>query len=55
MADNFRTDLDQLLPQRRQRPLLHGIGQRQGTHEVAQIICQRMKLEPNGIVAELAT
>ena len=30
MADNFRTDLDQLLPQRRQRPLLHGIGQRQG-------------------------
>ena len=38
MADNFRTDLDQLLPQRRQRPLLHGIGQRQGTHEVAEVI-----------------
>ena len=38
MADNFRTDLDQLLPQRRQRPLLHGIGQRQGTHEVAEAI-----------------
>ena len=37
MADNFRTDLDQLLPQRRQRPLLHGIGQRQGTHEVAEV------------------
>ena len=40
MADNFRTDLDQLLPQRRQRPLLHGIGQRQGTHEVAEVTAE---------------
>ena len=54
MADNFRTDLDQLLPQRRQRPLLHGIGQRQGTHEVAEVIGECMQLEPDGIVAELA-
>ena len=44
MADNFRTDLDQLLPQRRQRPLLHGIGQRQGTHEVAEVIGECMQL-----------
>ncbi len=51
MADNFRTDLDQLLPQRRQRPLLHGIGQRQGTHEVAEVIGECMQLEPDGIVA----
>ena len=54
MADDLRADLDQLLPQRRQRPLLHGIGQRQGAHEVAEVIGQCMQLEPDGIVVELA-
>ena len=53
MADNFRTDLDQLLPQRRQRPLLHGIGQRQGTHEVAEVNLRRKEardIEPRDFV-----
>ena len=36
------------------RSQLHGIGQRQGAHEVAEVIGQCMQLEPDGIVVELA-
>ena len=54
MADHFGADLDQLLPQRGQRPVLDLLGQCQRPHEVGQIVGQGVKLEPNGSVAELA-
>ena len=52
MADHLRTDLDQLLPKRRQRPVFDLLRQRQGAQEVAEIIGQRMELEPDLVVAE---
>jgi len=54
VAHNLGTDLDQLVTQRRQRPPLDRLGQRQGAHEVAEVLGQRMELQTNGIVAELA-
>ncbi len=36
------------------RPLLRSLRQSQCPHEVGQIIGQGMKLEPDGVVAELA-
>lgn len=54
VSDDTGPDLDQLLPDRRQRPLLHLFGQRQGLHEVGQVVGQGMKLEPNRVVLELA-
>ena len=55
MSDNLGPDLHQLVAQRRHRPVLHLLRQSQCPHEVAQIVGQGEKLEPNGIVAELAT
>ena len=55
MSDNLGPDLHQLVAQRRHRPVLHLLRQSQCPHEVAQIVGQGVKLEPNGIVAELAT
>ncbi len=52
MADNLGSDLDQLLPQRRQRPEFHLLRQGKRSHEVAQIVGQGVKLEPNLVVAE---
>ena len=54
MADHFRTDLHQLLPQRRERPVLDLLRQRKRPHEVGEIAGQDVKLEPNLVVAELA-
>ncbi len=54
MADDLGSDLDQLLLQRGQRPVFHLFRQGQCPHEVGEIIRQRVKLEPDGIVAELA-
>ena len=54
MADDLGTDLDQLLPQRGQRPVLHLLRQSQRPHEVAQIVGQGVKLKPNLVAAELA-
>ena len=53
MSDNLSPDLHQLVAQRRHRPVLHLLRQSQCPHEVAQIVGQGVKLEPNGIVAEL--
>ncbi len=53
MVDDLGSDLDQLLPQRGQRPVLHLLRQGQGPHEVAQIVGQGVKLKPNLVVAEL--
>jgi len=45
---------NQLRPDRRQRPVLQLFGQRQGPHEVGQVVHQGVKLEPNRVVPELA-
>lgn len=54
MSDDLGPDLDQLLPDRGQRPMLHLLRQRQGPHEVGEIVGQSMKLEPHRVVAEPA-
>lgn len=41
----LRTDLDEFVPQRRQRPVFHGGRQRQPPQEVAQIIRQGEELQ----------
>ena len=47
VADDLRADLDQLLPQRGQRPVPHCLRQGQRAHEVAEIVGQGVKLKPN--------
>ncbi len=54
MVDDLGSDLDQLLPQRGQRPVLHFLRQSQCPHKVGEIIGQDMELKPNGVVVELA-
>ena len=49
MADDLRADLDQLLFEAGQRPILYRLGRRQRTQKVAEIIGERMKLKPNGV------
>ena len=51
MSHNLGADLDQLLPECRQRPLSYGLEQSQDAHEVGQIVGQGVKLEPDGVVA----
>ena len=48
-------DLDQPVPERRHRPLLHGIRQRQSAQEVAEVVGECVKLETDGDLSELAT
>jgi hypothetical protein len=48
-------DLDQPVPERRHRPLLHGIRQRQSAQEVAEVVGKCVKLEADGDLSELAT
>jgi hypothetical protein len=52
VAHDFRADLDQLLLQARQRPILDRLGRRQSTKEITEIVGERMKLEPHGISRE---
>ncbi len=52
MSHDLRADLDVLLPKRRQRPVFDLLRQRQGAQEVAEIIGERMELEPDLVVAE---
>jgi len=52
VADDFGPDLDQLLAQTGQRPRLRGLWHRQGSHEIAEIVGQRMKLEADGVGGE---
>jgi hypothetical protein len=44
MADDLRADLDELLLQTRQRPILDRLRRRQSAQEIAEIVGQRMKL-----------
>src|SRR5215204_2004460 len=52
MADDLRTDLDQLLLEAGQRPRLRRLRHRQCAHEVPNVIGQRMKLKTHGIGGE---
>ncbi len=52
MVDHLRTDLDQLLAQRRLRPVPHFIGLGESSQEVAEIVGECVKLKPDRIVAE---
>ena len=45
MAHDLRADLDQLLAQAGQRPRLRRFWHRQGAHEIAEVVGQRMELE----------
>ena len=53
MSDNLGPDLHQLVAQRRHRPVLHLLRQSQCPHEVAQIVGQGVKLEPNALLRNL--
>ena len=52
MAHDPGADLDQLLAQGRQRPMLDLLGQGQRAHEVGEVAGQRVQLEPHGVVPE---
>jgi hypothetical protein len=45
VAYHLCADFDQLLPQTRQLPGLRRLGNRQGSHEIAKIVGQRMELK----------
>ena len=49
VADNFGADLDQLLLQAGQRPVLDRFGCRQGAQEVAEIVGEGVKLKPDRV------
>ena len=53
VAHDLGANLDQLLPERGQRPVLHRLRQGQRPHEVAEVVSQGVKLEPDLVVAEL--
>lgn len=52
MADEPGADLDQLLAQRRHRPVADRLRRRQRAHEVAGIVGERVKLEANRVGGE---
>ncbi len=52
MTYDLGTELDQLLPECRQRPVLDRLRQGQCTQEVAEIVSERMELEPDLVVPE---
>ena len=52
MAHHLCADLDQLLLQARQRPVLDRFGRRQRAQEIAEIVGQRMKLKANRVGSE---
>jgi hypothetical protein len=55
VVHDLAADLDQPVPERRHRPLLHGIRQRQSAQEVAEVVGECVQLQANGVVGELAT
>jgi hypothetical protein len=55
VVHDLAADLDQPVPERRHRPLLHGIRQRQSAQEVADVVCDCVKLETDGVLGEPAT
>jgi hypothetical protein len=55
VAHDPGANLDQLLAERRQRPVLDLLGQGQGAHEVGRLVGQRVQLEPHRVVPEGVT
>jgi hypothetical protein len=53
VADHLGSNLDQFLPQCGHRPVLHFFRESQRSHEVAEIVGECMKLQPDLVVAEL--
>ncbi len=49
VAHDPRADLDQLLAQRGQRPVLDLLRQGQRPNEIAEIVSERMKLKPDRV------
>jgi 2-phospho-L-lactate transferase/gluconeogenesis factor (CofD/UPF0052 family) len=52
VAHHLRADLDQLVLQTRQRPVLDRLRRRQRAQEIAEVVGERMKLEPHPIGGE---
>jgi hypothetical protein len=52
VAHHLRADLDQLVLQTRQRPALDRLRRRQRAQEIAEVVGERMKLEPHRIGGE---
>jgi hypothetical protein len=55
MAHHLRSDLDEFLPQRRQRPVTHRLGQHRLPQEVARVVRQREQLQRHLIVHKVVT
>ena len=55
MAHELAADLNEPISERRQRPVPYGIGQGQGSQEVPEVVGERVQLQANGVVGELAT
>src|SRR5215813_13417537 len=52
VAHHLRADLDQLVLQGRQRPVLDRLRRRQRAQEIAEVVGERMKLEPHRVGGE---
>ena len=52
MADDLGADLDQLLLQARQRPVLDRLRRRQRAQEIAEILGERMTLQTHRVGGE---
>src|SRR5262249_27111948 len=52
VAHHLRADLDQLFLQTRQRPVLDRLRRRQRAQEIAEVVGERMKLEPYRVGGE---
>ena len=55
MAHDLGPDLDQFLPQRRQRPVTNRSGQHRLPQEVAQVVGQHEQLQPHLVVHKIVT
>lgn len=53
MSDHLGSDLNQLLTQRSQRALLHGLGQYQTPQEIVEVMSQGEQLRANLIIHEI--
>ena len=54
VAHDLRANLDEFLLEARQRPIFDRLGRRQRAQEVAEIVGERRKLEPDGVGGERA-
>jgi hypothetical protein len=52
VADDLRADLDELLLQACQRPVVDRFGRGQRAQKIAEVVGERVKLEANGVGGE---